>query len=75
MLSGQVKSKEEGASMISDIIADGSALSKFKDMLIAQGTSKHDADHLCNIEYDPWDVLVRAKYTTELTCPMSGQFL
>lgn len=69
---GQAASLQEGQDKIRKVIHDGTALAKFRDMVVAQGVSRENADRLCNVTSDPMDVLPRANYTTHLTCRAAG---
>lgn len=69
-LANQVPSKEEGIKRIIKVINDGSALTKFREMIVAQGVRDEVAAQLCD---DPWSVLPRAPNTIELRCPKAGK--
>lgn len=69
-LANQVPSKEEGIQRIVGVINDGSALTKFREMIVAQGVRDEVAAQLCD---DPWSVLPRAPNTIELRCPKAGK--
>ena len=60
--------------MINKVLSNGTALAKFRDMLVAQGVAQDDAQRLCDVNGDVWKVLTPAAHTTTLKCPQSGEW-
>ncbi|KAL8563596.1 hypothetical protein ACOMHN_019334 [Nucella lapillus] len=71
-LSRKASDVAAGCEMIQRAIGDGSALAKFKDMMVGQGVTEGTAAALCDVNGDVWKVLTPSKYMTTLTCPTSG---
>ncbi|KAK7107425.1 thymidine phosphorylase-like [Littorina saxatilis] len=71
-LAGKASSYEAGNTMIRNVISDGSALAKFRDMVVAQGSSDDVATRLCDVNGDVWKVLTPSAYKTTLKCQKSG---
>ncbi|XP_077867643.1 thymidine phosphorylase-like, partial [Saccoglossus kowalevskii] len=61
---GRVNSFEEGNTKLQEVIDNGAALKKFKDMITSQGVKEDVANKLC--ADDPWCVLRRSKYVTDI---------
>ena len=61
---------EEGAVIVGKKLDDGSALHKFKQMIVAQGVDREDAENLCN---DNGEVLPNASYVTIIQAKESGK--
>lgn len=68
-LSGR-DSVERGTRLVADALADGSALAKFREMLVCQGVSEQDAQELCH--GDPWKVLPRATTVEDVHATAAG---
>ena len=73
-LAGKAQSPEEGCAMMLKVIGDGSALAKFRDMIVAQGVAQDVAQRLCDVSGDVWKVLEPAAHTTTLKCPQAGEW-
>uniref|UniRef100_T1IQ18 Thymidine phosphorylase n=1 Tax=Strigamia maritima TaxID=126957 RepID=T1IQ18_STRMM len=56
--------RKEGADIINKIMREGTALQKFKDMIVAQGVRSDIANRLCDPRTDVWSVLPRAPHVT-----------
>lgn len=63
-------SAEHGTQMVNQALADGSALAKFREMLVCQGVSEQDAHELCH--GDMWKVLTRATTVEEVHATAAG---
>uniref|UniRef100_T1IT47 Pyrimidine nucleoside phosphorylase C-terminal domain-containing protein n=1 Tax=Strigamia maritima TaxID=126957 RepID=T1IT47_STRMM len=64
--------RKEGADIINKIMREGTALQKFKDMIVAQGVRSDIANRLCDPRTDVWSVLPRAPHVTALSSQASG---
>ena len=51
---------------------NGTALQKFKEMIIFQGVDPKVADNLCKDEPSMWTILPKSKYNTELQVSKCG---
>ena len=71
-LKGTTKSLEEGYNMIKQALLNGTALQKFKEMLIGQCVAPDLAEKLCNPHTNLWDVLPIGKHKIELTSESDG---
>ena len=69
---GKVTTMEEGKTMLDEKLKDGSALQKFHDMLLAQGTAMEVADALCDADADIFTILPRAENQTEIIALHTG---
>ena len=69
---GKVKSEKEGKNQIMETIANGSALKKFYDMMVAQGVQENVAQELCKPGADMYKHLPLAKKKTELATQKTG---
>ena len=69
-MSGKVLSQQSGASAICRALLDGTALSKFRQMIVKQGVEQVNADDLCGGKEE--SVLPRAKYQTTLYAEKAG---
>jgi thymidine phosphorylase len=58
---------------IEQVLSNGKALEKFKQMIIAQGVSVQVATRLCSNSADAYEDLVKAKNRTEFKASMSGK--
>ena len=63
-------SAEDGTRMIAETLTDGSALAKFRQMLVCQGVSEQDAQELCH--GDIWKVLTKATTVEDVCATDSG---
>lgn len=63
-------SLEDGEAAIKKVLDDGSALSKFKDMITLQGVSHETAEELCHGSI--WKALKLPQTTTEVKAKKSG---
>ena len=68
---GKVDDLQQGVQAITQRLEDGSALEKFKAMIIGQGVTSDDAAQLC----DHRSILPRATYTTSLHANSSGEWI
>lgn len=68
----KVNSVEEGRRRIAKSLNDGTALEKFKRMLIKQKVDERTANELCY--GDAAAVLPMAKYRVKLRSPASGMY-
>lgn len=66
-------SAEEGRRRVAGSLDDGTALEKFKQMLIRQCVDERTANELCY--GDAAAVLPTAKYRVELRSPRSGRYV
>ncbi|CAL1530629.1 unnamed protein product [Lymnaea stagnalis] len=69
---GFVDSVTVGVESVRNQIDNGQALSKFRDMLKAQGVERQLADDICDPGIDPRSRLPQSKHKTEFTCVSSG---
>ena len=69
-LTGQ-GSAEDGARTVAKTLTDGSALAKFRQMLVCQGVSERDAEELCH--GDTWSVLSRATAVEDVHTADAGR--
>ena len=65
-------SVDDGIKMLSSVLENGSALEKFRSMIVAQGTAQNVASDLCAKGSDPFLYLPQAKYQTDLKTTSSG---
>ncbi|XP_064624425.1 thymidine phosphorylase-like [Lineus longissimus] len=70
--SGLVSSVEEGERVVQGKLRDGSALSKFEEMIIAQGVKPEVAAMLCEKDGDVHRVLMPARNVTEIRSSETG---
>ncbi|XP_043229539.1 thymidine phosphorylase-like [Amphibalanus amphitrite] len=63
-------SAQHGAQLVARALADGSALDKFRQMLVCQGVSEPDAHQLCH--GDEWTVLPRAPAIEDVCATDAG---
>lgn len=74
--SGHVKSVEEGESKLKSVLDDGSALEKFKDMVIAQGVKPSLAQRLVDVDLTDidniWSVLDKSENVTDIKTTAGG---
>lgn len=74
--SGHVKSIEEGESKLKSVLDDGSALEKFKDMVIAQGVKPSLAQRLVDVDLTDidniWSVLDKSENVTDIKTTAGG---
>ena len=68
-VNGSSATVQEGIDMIQKALTDGSALAKFRDMMVAQGVTQTDADAITS---DPWKHLPLAPHKTVVTAAGSG---
>ncbi|CAI8249417.1 MAG: Pyrimidine-nucleoside phosphorylase [Methanobacteriota archaeon] len=68
-LSGLEKSKEDGMTKIKNVLENGDALKKFKNMIIAQGVEKTYADQICD---NPEILIEKCKFKSQLFTKKSG---
>ena len=68
-LSGLEKSKEDGMTKIKNVLENGDALKKFKNMIIAQGVEKTYAEQICN---NPEILIEKCKFKSQLFTKKSG---
>ena len=61
---------DEGKLKIKEVLKNGDALKKFRDMLIAQGVSNDVADRICNSNHE--EVIVLSKNSTNLLAKKDG---
>lgn len=67
------QSPEDGMREIKKVLDNGGALSKFCQMLIAQGVSEENAQQLCGPDVkSAYNPLPKAKFTTPLVADHSG---
>lgn len=69
---GKADNPNEGYTMIKQSLTNGSALQKFKEMLIAQNVSPELAENLCDPKANLWEILPIEKLKTELQAPSDG---
>lgn len=69
-MTGKVNSVEEGRKRIANSLNDGTALEKFKLMLIELNVKEKVAHELCH--GDAAAVLPMSKYKVEIKSPISG---
>jgi thymidine phosphorylase len=58
---------------IEQVLSNGKALEKFKQMIIAQGVSEQVATRLCSNSADAYEDFVKAKNRREFKASMSGK--
>ena len=68
-----MKSPEAGKNAILKVLDDGSALSKFTEMIIAQGTCPTLAKDICDKNNDPFSYLPKATFQTDLRSNSTGK--
>ncbi|XP_057313478.1 thymidine phosphorylase-like isoform X1 [Hydractinia symbiolongicarpus] len=68
-LNEQVDSFEEGKRKIQDVLKNGAALLKFKQMIVAQGVDEKVG---CELIENPRNALPLSKHTTVLNAPKTG---
>nr|KAG5691735.1 hypothetical protein BaRGS_010238 [Batillaria attramentaria] len=71
-LSEKAASEEEGRQKMRNVLKDGTALAKFRDMAVAQKVADDVATRLCDASNDPLEVMQSKANKTELKCPKSG---
>ena len=64
-------SAQHGAQLVARALADGSALAKFRQMLVCQGVSESDAHQLCH--GDVWKVLDSATEVENVCAHETGE--
>ena len=69
LANGNAATIEEGRKMINDTFHSGTALAKFKDMMVAQGVSEAVAQAVCD---DPWKALPIGQSITHIPAPSTG---
>jgi len=69
-MSGRVESLKDGEKMVLDVLAKGEGLTKFLEMLAAQGVSRDHVEKLRARKYD--EVLTRAGYQTRVESRFPG---
>ncbi|MED5272328.1 MAG: thymidine phosphorylase [Candidatus Thermoplasmatota archaeon] len=69
LLSGLEKSKEDGMTKIKNVLENGDALKKFKNMIIAQGVEEKYAEQICN---NPQILIEKCKFKSQLFTKKSG---
>lgn len=72
MLIGRVTSVSEGYSIVKETLKNGSALKKFREMLIAQNVSPSTADQVVDLQRVT-EILPKAKHVTEIKAPSTGK--
>ncbi|XP_073990800.1 thymidine phosphorylase-like isoform X1 [Rhodnius prolixus] len=70
VMCGKAISLEEGINKILNVLNNGEALKRFKEMCIAQGVSAEDALKLCNQQFD--GILPKASFVTKFKVTKSG---
>ncbi len=70
----KVQNPEEGSRRIEAALCDGTALERFRLMLVSQGVAEDVASRLCRKTGDVFDVLPRASTRTDLLASCSGRF-
>ena len=68
----QAASPTEGAAKISQVLRDGSALDKFRNILKAQGVATEVADALCAENANVINLLPEARNKTRVTTQQAG---
>ncbi|XP_076349073.1 thymidine phosphorylase-like [Tachypleus tridentatus] len=66
LLTRKVTSRKEGEAMIRQVLGDGSALEKFRKMMVLQGVASDLARKLCAHDVDPRELLPSAQHVTRL---------
>ena len=64
-------SAKEGTRMVEEVLNDGSALAKFREMLVCQGVSEENAQELCH--GDMWKVLTKAPFVKDICSSEEGK--
>lgn len=72
MMTGLVSNLSEGRRQISDAVIGGAALSKFQNMMEAQGVANEKAQSLCSAHTDYYTVLRKSERQMELKTPADG---
>ncbi|XP_038563822.1 thymidine phosphorylase [Micropterus salmoides] len=72
MMTGLVSNLSEGRRQISDAVIGGAALSKFQNMMEAQGVANEKARSLCSAHTDYYTVLRKSERQMELKTPADG---
>lgn len=70
LINGKVETKEEGYNKILQTLTDGTALTKFREMMVAQGVSQETATGLCGD--DSYSVLGKAQSLTPILADKDG---
>ena len=68
-----VSTLEEGRNMIALTLKDGSAMTKFCELLISQGVNKDDAHRLCESKTGMFSVLPKAQHYTQMFSLNTGK--
>lgn len=66
-------SSTDGERRIAETLTDGSALERFKKMIIAQGVDSTKAEELCRKGADIWTVLPKADIVSNVVATESGK--
>lgn len=69
---GKASSPEDGSQIINEKLLDGSALQKFREMLVAQGVAADLANKLCDPNVDISTLLPKANETKDITATSDG---
>ncbi|XP_070541815.1 thymidine phosphorylase-like isoform X2 [Ptychodera flava] len=69
---GHATTAEDGISKINEVLKNGRAMNKFKEMMVAQGVEEDVARKLCSKDEGPWSVMRKAPYQTEIKCNKTG---
>lgn len=72
MMTGLVSDLSEGRRQIYDAVIGGAALSKFQNMMEAQGVANEKARSLCSAHTDYYTVLRKSERQMELKTPADG---
>lgn len=76
VVSGHAKSLQEGSERIQSVLEDGSALEKFKQMIINQGVEATFAEKLVNLDLTDldsiWSLLQKSAHVTDLQATNDG---
>ncbi|KAJ8008788.1 hypothetical protein DPEC_G00082060 [Dallia pectoralis] len=75
LMTGRASDLTEGKKAIADTLQNGTALEKFRNMIIGQGVTNQMASLLCSAQADYHSVLRRAPYQTNLETESPGTVL
>ena len=71
---GVVNNVGDGISRVKSTLHDGTACSKFQQMLVSQGVKTRTAEELCGKDADVWKFLTPAKHFDYLATQSMGEF-
>lgn len=72
---GKASTLQEGNEKLKETLNNGEAITKFCDMMKAQGVKADVAERLCQKGCDVFEILPKSKYSTELKVTKSGIYL